>query len=227
MGVDHLHEDDAAVLALRAVTLCRGHMPKVTSASAASITPISGPGWFGVEWTHDSVWFLEHGTKPFTMRSLAGKTIPMWVNDPDGTERAKNRNAKTRTTDDGRSQTLIFRRAAKPGQRKTVWRNVGGVMTRRDVPASYPGAPGRIAVNRSQGVLRAGDVNPQSRFPSQIARGNVGVRWRHPGLDAGKHIQHGVVDAALEAGIPVGQIQYLPASSVATGHSLDVLLIRG
>lgn len=226
MGVPNLHEDEAAFIAQRALVLARSYMPKVTGAAAATMTAISGPEWFGVEWVHDSVWFMESGTKPHTMRSLAGKTIPMWINDPDGKERTKNPKAATRTTEDGRNQTLIFRRAAKPGQRKSEWRMENGRLVIKNVPASYPGAPGRIAVNRSQGLIRAGDVNPRSRFPGQIAQRNVGVRWRHPGLDAGRHLQRGLTDAATEFGLPTGKVRYLPERGVSVGHALDVMVVR-
>lgn len=226
MGVPHLHEVDAALLASRALVLSRQYLPRVTGAAAATLRPIYGPGWFGVEWTHDSVWFMEMGTRPHTMRTLAGKTIPMWVNDPKGEERRKNPKAETRTTQDGREQTLIFRKAALPGTRRTQWRNVGGTMVRTNGPASYPGAPGRIAVNRSQGVIRAGDINPQARNPGQIAQRNVGVRWRHPGLDAGRNVQRGISDAATEFGIPIGQVRYLPEGASTIGQPLDIIVAR-
>ena len=144
MGVDDLSEELASFVALKAVEAARSFMPKVTGAAAATLTPIWGEGWFGIEWTHDSVWFMEAGTRPHTMRNIAGKTIPMWLNDPDGELRSKNPKAKTRVTGDGRQQTLVFRRAAKIGDRKQVWRNEGGVMRLVSVPASYPGAPGQI-----------------------------------------------------------------------------------
>jgi hypothetical protein len=226
MGVDGLLESDAAIVANRATWLCRQYLPKVTGAAAASVTALFGPGWFGVEWTHDSVWFMESGTHPHTMRSLAGKVVPMWINDPEGKERAKSPKAKTRTTADGRDQTLIFRRCATPGARKNVWRNEGGRMVRVSVPQSYPGAPGRIAVNRSQGLIRAGDLNPRARNPGWIAPRNVGVRWRHPGLDAGRHIVRGIADAAIEFSIPIGKVAYLPESTVAVGSAYDIVLAR-
>ena len=227
MGVEDLHEAAAAQLALRAVELCRQYLPKVTGGAAAALIPISGPEWFGVEWIHDSVWFLEGGTRPFTMRSLAGKTIPMWVNDPEGKERRKNPRAETRVrVDNGMTQVLIFRKAANFGERKNVWRREGGRLVSVNVPRSYPGAPGRIAVNRSQGIMRVGDVDPRARNPGQIAPRNVGVRWRHPGLDAGHNIVRGIADAANEANIPVGQVRYLPESTLSSGAVYDIMLIR-
>jgi hypothetical protein len=227
MGVSGLDEAAAAAVAHKAVEMAKGYMPRVSGAAAASMTPIYGDGWFGIEWTHDSIWFQEAGTKPHTMRSLAGKTVPMWVNDADGSLRRKNPRAATRVRDDdGRTQVLIFRKAAKLGERKQQWRNVNGRMTLKSTPASYPGAPGRIAVNRSQGIMRAGDVDRLARNPGQIAKNNVGVRWRHPGLDAGKHLVRGMADAAGVFAIPVGDVQYLPAGSISTGQDFDILVIR-
>lgn len=227
MYIPEGRSDELQHIAVRATKLCQGYLPRVTGASAATITPIWGDEWFGVEWVHDSVWFMEAGIRPFTMRSLAGKTIPMWVNDRDGEIRRKNPRAQTRTRQDsGETQVLIFRRAANLGQRKVVTRFEGGTPVRREVPASYPGAPGRIAVNRSQGIMRAGDVDPNARNRGQIARGNVGVRWRHPGLDAGKYIAHGVTAAAEEFGLPVEQIEYLPANTMYEDAPYRVRLLR-
>jgi hypothetical protein len=39
------------------------------------------------------------------------------------------------------------------------------------------------------------------RAGGQIARGNIGVRWRHPGLAPRKFLNKGMVQAALENGI--------------------------
>lgn len=195
-------------LAVEAARQCRSYAPKLTVASSSAFNPVFGDGWFGVRWEHDYVWYQEMGTRPFTMRQLAGKTIPMWINDADGSERRKNPKAKVRSTVDGRMQVLVFRRAARIGQRKTVFRNEGGKMTPVSVPASYPGAPGRIAVNRSQGILRAGDVNPKAVNPGAIAPGNVGVRWRHPGLDSRRFLARGMITTCRKHGIPVGALSY-------------------
>jgi len=208
MGVPGVGLDLARSLALDAVQQARANAPKLTIASSSSFTPMYGEGWFGVQWEHNYVWFQEMGTKPHTMGKLAGKTIPMWINDPNGTERQKNPKAKTRLTADGRVQVLIFRRAARIGQRKTVYRPVGGKMVPIDVPASYPGAPGRIAVNRSQGILRAGDVSKSAPNAGAIAAGNVGVRWRHPGLQPGRFLARGVAAACRNHGVPIGAVSY-------------------
>ncbi len=226
MGVPNLDPLRATALAEKAVQVARRYMPKVTAASANSLYPISGDGWFGVAWASPHVWFQEAGIRPFTMRSLAGKTIPMWVNDPDGKEAAKQKRPKIRRTVDGRMQTLIFRRAAQIGQKKMVWRMEAGQMVRRSVPASYPGAPGRIAVNRSRGLLRQGDTNPGVGNPGWISPGNVGVRWRHPGLNPGQFVARGVFEVAALDGLPLADIQYLN-EWVHVGSAYTVLLTRG
>lgn len=222
-GLDALR---ATILAHQALHAARRYMPKITSASANTLFPISGDGFFGVAWTHPHVWFQEAGIRPFTMRSLAGKTIPMWVNDPQGELAAQQKRPRQRITVDGRKQTLIFRRAATMGQRKNVWRIENGQPVRRNVPASYPGAPGRIAVNRSQGLIRQGDVNPGQGNPGWIAKGNVGVRWRHPGLNPGRHVARGVYDAAVLNGLPATGIEYLN-EWVPTGFSYAALVTGG
>ena len=209
-GVSIPHAREIAVYAAREARIAA---PKLTVASSSAFVPIYGEGWIGIAWVHDYVWYQESGTKPFTMRSLAGKTIPMWINDPDGKERQKNPKAKTRKTADGRTQVLIFRRAAKIGQRKIAWRPIGGKMTPVSVPASYPGAPGRIAVNRSQGILRAGDVSKVAPNPGAIAKGNVGVRWRHPGLDSRRFLARGLTKACRKYAVPVGGISYQRAGA--------------
>jgi len=225
-GAPGLTIDRAWTIATRAMYVARAHMPRVTSVSAFSLTPIAGEGWFGLSWTHPHIWYQEMGIRPFTMRSLAGKTIPMWVNDPHGELARKQKRPRTRVTADGRSQTLIFRRAAKFGQRKQVWQQVQGQMVRRTVPMSYPGAPGRIAVNRSQGLMRQGDVNPGQGNPGWIAKGNVGVRWRHPGLQPGRHVARGIIEAAIVHGLPVVDVQYLTASQ-AHASNYTVLVAKG
>jgi hypothetical protein len=123
--------------------------------------------------SHNSyVWFQEQGIRAFTMWSLKGKVIPMWVDDPTGTEREKNPKAQTRVTLSGKTQILIFRRATNPG------------------------APGRIAKREApQPWTTAG------RRPGAHARGNVGVKWRHPGLAPRKFLNHAVGAAARWGGI--------------------------
>lgn len=148
--------------------------------------------------SHNSyVWFQEQGIRPFTMFSLAGKTIPMWVDDPTGTERQKNPKAQVRTTLSGKTQVLIFRRAAMPGQTKKVRRKTaGGTYEEYTVPMSYPGAPGRIARREAPQPWTT-----PGRRPGAIARGNVGVRWRHPGLAPRQFLNHAMTLAAEKGGI--------------------------
>lgn len=224
MGVTNLAPERARMIANQACYYARAFAPKMSGNSAQRFYPVWAPGWFGIEWQHPYVWFQEAGIRPFTNRNLAGKTIPMWLNDSDGELRRKNPKAKTRRTADGRVQVLVFRRAAKLGQRKNVWRNVNGTMTRRSVPASYPGAPGRIAVNRSQGIMRAGDVDPTSKNPGAIARMNVGVRWRHPGLDGRRFIARAIYNAAVHNGLPVTDIEYFVRGNSRTFSSYSILL---
>lgn len=144
------------------------------------------------------VWFQDHGISPFTMRSLAGKVIPMWINDPTGAERSKNPKAKTRTTASGVVQVLIFRKAARLGSQITKRKRdpKTGRMVETSKPASYPGAPGRI--NRRE--MGAPHTTP-GRLGGAIAPGNGGVRWRHPGIAPRLFLNHGVTMAAQRHGI--------------------------
>lgn len=159
--------------------------PKSSGRGAASIVPVWGAGWYGVRWSEPSMWFNEAGTRPRTMRELAGKLIPMWINDPTGAEarkvKAGDRARRVRRDASGKQQVLIFRRAAAIGARKMV--------NGRSVPASYPGAPGRIARRRT---------DP----PGQIAKANVGVRWRHPGISPRGFMRHSLEDVATAHGLP-------------------------
>lgn len=166
-----------------AVQTARDIMPKITGALSTTLRPVYGATYWGIYFPDKRSWYLEQGTNPFTMNSLAGKVIPMWVEDPDGlVAREEGPKAKRRVTADGRRQTLIFRRAARKGQRKMAMRN--GRMI--DVPMSYPGAPGRIS-NR----LRSG----------RIGVPNVGVRWRHPGIRARHYLNDAMDISAQNFGI--------------------------
>lgn len=181
-------------LASSAADIARRNAPKMSGRSARRIRPISGVGWYGLAWSDAYVWYQEEGINPFTMRSLAGKTIPMWIDDPTGAERAKNPRARTRTTASGKTQVLIFRRAAKIGARRRVRRR--GAMV--DAPASYPGAPGRIAVREA-----AAPLTTPGRVGGRIAVRNVGVRWRHPGLAPRGFLANGLLQAAQQASLPL------------------------
>jgi hypothetical protein len=150
--------------------------------------------------SHNSyVYFQERGIRPFTMTALAGKTIPMWIDDPTGTERQKNPKAPTRVTMSGKTQVRIFRRAANIGQTRTTRTKVAGQWQVSSSPMSYPGAPGRI------GRREAGQPNTTpGRTGGQIAKGNIGVRWRHPGLAPRRFLNRSLVLAAQRGGtLPV------------------------
>lgn len=198
MYVNGLSEDDAEALANDAVLVCAQMAPKLSGKSSKNLAPVWAEGHFGVQWFEAYVWFQENGISPFTMRNLAGKTIPMWINDPTGEEARKNPKAKIRTTADGRRQVLIFRKAAPIGSRKTVMREGRPV----DVPRSWPGAPGRINRRHEAGKMYGG-----ARIGGQIAQGNVGVRWRHPGLARRGFIRRGLEVTAVYHGFPAGPIR--------------------
>lgn len=188
----------AQQIAYTAVTIARLHAPKLTGASSSRLEPVYGDGYFGVFFPDPYVWFQDHGISPFTMRSLAGKVIPMWINDPTGAERSKNPKAKTRTTASGVVQVLIFRKAARLGSQITKRKRdpKTGRVVETSKPASYPGAPGRI--NRRE--MGAPHTTP-GRLGGAIAPGNGGVRWRHPGIAPRLFLNHGVTMAAQQHGI--------------------------
>lgn len=217
MVVDELEHETARYIAIDSVAHARQLMPRVTGSTASRLTPIYDDGYFGIYFPDSWTWFMEHGTKPFTMRSLAGKTIPMWVSDWDGSVRRENPKARVRTTDDGRVQVLIFRRAARIGQRKVVRKKnkVTGQMEMTSVPASFPGAPGRIARR-----VAPAPWTPEGRRGGQIAAGNGGVRWRHPGLRAMQFMNTAMATAAFEAGFVIQPIY------AADGASWEALLDR-
>ena len=185
-------------MAQRAVAIARGGVGKVNGKGARNLQPIWGPNWYGIQFPDDYMWFQEAGTKPFTMRNLAGKTIPMWVEDKDGKERQKNPKIKTRRTKDGRTQVLIFRRAGHIGAKKSVRHPKKGW---RSVPASYPGAPGRISVRHARKPYTT-----SGKVAGAIHARNVGVRWRHPGLRGRHFLFHGVQRAGAETKVTVYQI---------------------
>lgn len=170
-------------LANRAVEVARRLLPKITGGLARSIEPVFGNDFWGLYFPDKRAWYLEKGTNPFTMKNLAGKTIPMWIDDPDGeVAKGEGPKAKTRVTADGRRQTLIFRRAAPIGSRKMIFKRGQWI----SVPRSYPGAPGRIA-------NRAGN--------GRISAGNVGVRWRHPGIGPRFYLNRAIEEVGFEYGI--------------------------
>ena len=189
--VDGLGKGDARRIAQQAVRIARQTMPKLSGASGKRITPVWGEGYWGLEWKDAFLWYQERGFKPFTMKNLHG-VIPMWIDDPTGSVRQENPKAKTRYfAETGRTQVLIFRFASAPGQRKMVRK--GGKV--RSVPRSYPGAPGRIG--RLTRHTRE-TAQPPATKPGQIAKTNVGVRWRHPGLPRKDFLLAAVVNAGAD-----------------------------
>jgi hypothetical protein len=201
MVIDGLSLNHSKWMAATAVIHALNHAPKLTGVSASRIVPLYGREHFGIRWQDDRVWFQNAGVNPFVMRSLAGKTIPMWIDDPSGTERQKNPKAKVRVTESGKTQVLIFRRAAQMGARKTVNRRTGGIVQQISVPQSYPGAPGRI------NIREAGQpYTTEGRQGGRIARGNVGLRWYFPGLTPRNFIQNSLIQACNLEGITPGPI---------------------
>jgi hypothetical protein len=197
MLVPGLSGSKARNLANAALREARRVMPKLTGGAANRMFPLYGAGYFGIGWQDSYVWFQEQGIKAFTMFSLAGKVIPMWVSDPAGTVREKNPKARTRMTLSGTVQVLIFRKAASIGQMKTVSKKVAdGTYEQRQVPMHYPGAPGRIGKREA-----AAPYTTPGRVAGAIARGNVGVWWRHPGLAPRKFLNHAMAFAAQQGGI--------------------------
>lgn len=150
--------------------------PKLTGAGANGIHPFYGPGFFGLTFP-SYMWIQNVGAKPYVQKSLAGKVIPMWIDDPTGKMQMDNPKAKTRITEAGRFQVLIFRRVAKMGQRKTVRKKIKGIEMTTTVPMSFPGAPGRIGLREAPRPWTT-----PGRLGGRIARGNVGIRWYFPGL---------------------------------------------
>lgn len=193
--------DDTKWMATAAVLAAKLYSPKLTGRTASQLYPVFWDGYFGIAWTDDYVWFQNQGIRPFTMTKLAGKVVPMWVDDPDGKTRAANPKAKTRTTGSGKVQVLIFRKAAKKGERKIVRRRVGGVMREVSVPRSYPGAPGRIKTREAARPFTA-----PGKVGGRIAERNVGVRWRHPGLPPREYLQRSLRRAVEEHGFEAGEI---------------------
>lgn len=198
--VQGLQAEHAEKLANVAVVRARASCPKLSGRAAKGFQPVFGDGYFGVKWADPYIWYQESGTKPFTMRNLAGKVIPMWIDDPTGTEQTKNPKAKTRVTASGKRQVLIFRKVAKIGARK--WVNRKGV--RQSVPQSYPGAPGRIAHREWLDYPRSGSTG---RIASRWSQPNIGVRWRNPGLMGKNFIRNAIDTTCQDAGLGSRRIQ--------------------
>lgn len=202
--VPGLPSNTAQRLATMATEMAQSIAPKLSGAGAASLQPVYGDDFFGITWDRPYMWDQEAGTRPFTMRSLAGRTIPMWIDDPTGkVEREQGPNARTRITASGKKQVLIFRRVARIGQRKTVvTRRRDGSVVRRDVPASYPGAPGRIAHREVTEYPRS-----SGRIAKMVSRAHVGVRWRHPGIVGRGFMHYSLITVAQHVGVPSPVVQ--------------------
>lgn len=201
MDVPGLKPEDYELLAEEASGYAANDAPRLTGDLSRDLEPVWGDAYFGIHWTMDRVWYQEAGINPFTMKSLAGKTIPMWIDDPDGEVKSENPNAEQRTIE-GRTQTLIFRRAANFGETKQVKR--GGVT--RDVPRSYPGAPGRIQPTTRSGPNK-GRFGGGRGEDGRIQPGNIGVRWRHPGLSRRGFIRNALEETCRNHGLPVGRVR--------------------
>lgn len=203
MALDGINRRDCRILAIEALSRARLNAPKLSGTSARRMEAIWGTGWIGIRWLDQQVWFQERGVRPFTMTKLAGKLIPMWIDDPTGRERKANPKAKTRVTASGRTQVLIFRKAARIGARRNIKRKDAWV----NVPASYPGAPGRIALREAPAPhTQVGKVG------GRIAAGNIGVRWRHPGLHPRQFLEGGLREAAYAHGLVPGPIHAVTES---------------
>lgn len=200
VAVDGLDVATAHTLARRAVLQARRISPKSSGLGARHLSAYWGEGYFGLSWSDPYMWYQEMGIRAFTMRSLAGKVIPMWVHDPTGTEAAKipakDRARRTRTDASGKRQVLIFRKAATIGARKRVPTSTPGIM--RTTHASYPGAPGRISHRTTRGTP------PVSTGRIAAVVGGLphsGVRWRFPGLIGRGFLHHAVHHVAVNAGL--------------------------
>jgi hypothetical protein len=185
-------------MAYKAAEVARTLSPRLSGRAAEGIKAYWGDGFFGVRWDRPYLWYQEGGIGPFTMRNLAGKTIPMWVDDWTGQLHRANPKAETRITANGRRQIKIFRKAGKIGARKrAAVRDPQGRLVRwRSVPQSYPGAPGRIT--HREWKPPSGTTG---RIVRLISRPHVGVRWRHPGLVPREFMQHAIQQVALANGL--------------------------
>ena len=179
--VTDLPQAQSQRLAVAAVEFARQMAPRVSGRGARGFLPASGEGWFGIFSREGYMMFQNEGTRPRVMRELAGKTIPMWITDEDGSMTAgvpaEKRGERTRVTDDGRRQVLIFRKAAPIGSTKTRRSARGRLIT---VPRAYPGAPRR---------------GPHGYFQ--------GVHWRHPGLRGRQFAQDALAVTADRAGVEI------------------------
>jgi hypothetical protein len=146
MAVRGMTLEESRVACAEAVQIAKREAPKLTGNSAKRIVGTPSTGEFGIAWSDDYLWIQNAGAKGFTMKSLKGKVIPMWISDPAGTIQLKNPKAKTRITASGVTQVLIFRKATNPG------------------------APGRIALRTMQGKIAKGNIGVKWYFPGLTPR---------------------------------------------------------
>lgn len=198
MVVQDLHPRKARQCANAAVREAKRKMPKLSGRAASRLLPLWGRGFFGIRWLDPYVFFQDHGIRSFTMRNLEGKTVPMWIDDPTGKERAGNPKAKTRVSASGKQQVLIFRKVGRRGQTRPRTRldPVTRLPRTVQVAASYPGAPGRIGRREASRPHTS-----EGKRGGQVAGGNVGVRWRHPGLSPRLFINNALTLSAQWHGI--------------------------
>lgn len=71
----------------RAAQIARSNALARGWKSSSSFMPISGTGYIGIQTSVRYHMYQELGTKPFLMRSLEGKTVP--IKGPDGTHFVK------------------------------------------------------------------------------------------------------------------------------------------
>lgn len=196
-----LDPQSARRMAYAAAGIAKKNAPKLSGSGAKSIYPLWGKGFIGLTAKAHYMWYQESGIRPFTMKNLAGKTIPMWIDDPYGVERAKNPKAKTRVTASGKSQILIFRKAPKIGSKtpKLKKNRVTGKYETKMVPKHYPGAPGRIG-RRQASISNTAPGHSVVKSSGKVAKGNVGVWWRHPGITPRLFMNYALTRTAMDFG---------------------------
>lgn len=109
MYISGLTPGDARVLSEKAQFYAFRRAPKLSGISSKDIATISGMGYFGLKWKHEYIWLQNRGFNSFTMNTK-GKTIPLWIDDPTGTELKKNPKSQIRIMGT-RKQILIIRKA--------------------------------------------------------------------------------------------------------------------
>ncbi len=130
----------------KAVAHARQDMQGRGWKSARGLTPMSHEGMVGIKTTAKYVMFQERGTKPFLMKWVEGRTIPMGCSQGDGPH---------------------FRRGANVGtpgyvnipHRGRVWRNQRwhhpGIKANRFMQTALTKAIGEIRIDLKQEIMRA------------------------------------------------------------------------